>query len=219
MAEPLPGAGANSAAESSTRVVRVAAESLSRLMGLAGESLVQARQLRPFVDSPWSALKRRRKTPVIDTLRAIEARRGDGTDAAIHGRTACRGPSAEADRCVEKNWAGMLEAFDDFARRGEDLAGRLHHEVLTSRMRPMSEGIRGFPRMVREMAREPGQAGPVRGQGAKPPAWIATSSTSSKPRINHLIRNALDHAIEPPDGAAKIAGKGPDRRGAPGSAP
>src|SRR5262249_38697831 len=39
----------------------------------------------------------------------------------------------------------------------EELSSRLHHEVLASRMRPLADGIRGFPRLVRDMAREVGK--------------------------------------------------------------
>ena len=49
--DPAPLPASPAIPEATGRVVRVSAESLSRLMGLAGESLVQARQLRPFVDA------------------------------------------------------------------------------------------------------------------------------------------------------------------------
>src|SRR6185312_15169733 len=80
----------------------------------------------------------------------------------------------------------------------EDLAGRLHHEVLASRMRPMSEGVRGFPRMVREVSRELGKKVrfEVKGEGTGVDRDILDKLEAP---LNHLIRNALDHAIEPPD--------------------
>ena len=190
-------------AEAPGRVVRVSAESLSRLMGLAGESLVQARQLRPFVDA-LAGLKRRQNT-LIDSLRALEGRQSVAMDSAIVQELLTRA-RAEADRCAEE-LGRDVEAFDDYARRGEDLAGRLHHEVLTSRMRPMSEGVRGFPRMIREIARELGKQVrfEVRGESTGVDRDILERLEAP---LNHLIRNALDHAIEPPDDR-KLAGKEP----------
>ncbi len=198
---PAPPAGP--AAEPAGRVVRVAAESLSRLMGLAGESLVQARQLRPFVDA-LTGLKRRQEA-LLDSLRSLEERRASGADAAVQGELLARA-RADADRCAEA-LTRDVESFDDYSRRGEDLAGRLHHEVLASRMRPMSEGVRAFPRMVREMGKELGKQVrfEVRGENTGVDRDILDKLEAP---LNHLIRNALDHAIEPPEDR-KAAGKGP----------
>ena len=189
--------------ESPGRVVRVAAESLSRLMGLAGESLVQARQLRPFVEALVSL--RARQGALIEALQAVEERRTSGSSAesAGVGELLARA-RAEAGRCIDE-LTRKVEAFDDYARRGEDLAGRLHHEVLASRMRPMSEGVRGFPRMVREVARDLGKKVrfEVRGESTGVDRDILDKLEAP---LNHLIRNALDHAIEPP-GERSAAGK------------
>jgi two-component system sensor histidine kinase and response regulator WspE len=178
--------------EASGRVVRVSAESLSRLMGLAGESLVQSRQLRPFVDALVSL--RSRQAAVIESLQAIEERRSLGVVGLEEQLNRAR---AEATRCIE-GLNRQAEAFDDYARRGEDLAGRLHHEVLASRMRPMSEGVRGFPRMVREVARDLGKKVrfDVKGENTGVDRDILDKLEAP---LNHLIRNALDHAIELPE--------------------
>jgi two-component system sensor histidine kinase and response regulator WspE len=185
--------------EAPGRVVRVSAESLSRLMGLAGESLVQARQLRPFVDALVNL--RSRQASVIETLQAIEERRasGSGNLEELLGRA-----RAEAIRCIE-GLNREAEAFDDYARRGEDLAGRLHHEVLASRMRPMSEGVRGFPRLVREISRDLGKKVRFEVKGENTGVDRDILDKLDAP-LNHLIRNALDHAIESPDDRL-IAGK------------
>ena len=48
----------------------------------------------------------------------------------------------------------IIEAFEGFARRNEDLSERLHREVIFSRMRPLVDGIHGFPRLVRDVSRQ-----------------------------------------------------------------
>jgi two-component system, chemotaxis family, sensor histidine kinase and response regulator WspE len=190
--QPVPA----SSPESPGRVVRVAAESLSRLMGLAGESLVQARQLRPFVDALVTL--RSRQAALIETLQAVEDRRtsGSAAESAGMGELLARA-RAEAGRCIDE-LNRKAEAFDDYARRGEDLAGRLHHEVLASRMRPMSEGVRGFPRMVREVSRDLGKKVRFEVKGENTGVDRDILDKLEAP-LNHLIRNALDHAIEPPE--------------------
>jgi len=189
--------------EASGRVVRVSAESLSRMMALAGESLVQARQLRPFVDA-LTVLKRR-QVAVSEALRTLETRRDTASEISgpsellLHARS-------EVDRSGEA-LTQNIEAFDEFTRRSEDLAGRLHHEVIASRMRPISEGVRGFPRMIREVARDLGKQVrfEVRGESTGVDRDILDKLDAP---LNHLIRNALDHAIEIPDDRRK-AGKDP----------
>ena len=201
VAEPSP--AASTAPEGPVRVVRVSAESLSRLMGLAGESLVQARQLRPFVDALVAL--RGRQAALIETLQAVEDRRTSGSSAesAGVGELLARA-RAEAGRCIDA-LNREAEVFDDYARRGEDLAGRLHHEVLASRMRPLSEGVRGFPRMVREVSRQLGKKVRFEVKGETTGVDRDILEKLEAP-LNHLIRNALDHAIEPPD-ERTLAGK------------
>jgi len=191
------------ALDTAVRVVRVSAESLSRMMALAGESLVQARQLRPFVDTLTAI--RRDQAALAETLRTIESRQaslGSGsnpTELIVRARDQ-----------VERSGAALtrnIDAFDDFTRRSEDLAGRLHHEVIASRMRPIAEGVRGFPRLVREVARDLGKQirFEVRGEATGVDRDILDKLEAP---LNHLIRNALDHAIELPE-VRQAAGKNP----------
>jgi two-component system sensor histidine kinase and response regulator WspE len=62
----------------------------------------------------------------------------------------------------------------------------------------MSEGVRGFPRMVREVSRDLGKKVKfeVRGETTGVDRDILDKLEAP---LNHLIRNALDHAIETPD--------------------
>ena len=180
--------------DSTGRVVRVSADSLSRMMALAGESLVQSRQLRPFVDA-LTAIKRAHSA-LAETLRTIESQHGTSFDPSTLNELTIRA-RAEVDRSDEA-LTRNIEAFDDFTRRSEDLAGRLHHEVIASRMRPISEGVRGFPRMIREVARDLGKQVrfEVRGEATGVDRDILDKLEAP---LNHLIRNALDHAIELPE--------------------
>ena len=203
---PQP-SGSRAGAEGADRVVRVTAESLTRLMSLAGESLVQTRRFRPFLDD-LLALKRR-QTGLLELLQDLENRVSAG-DAADGDRAVERAVLArardEAARCQQK-LSTTLDAVEEFARNGEDVSGRLHHEVLASRMRPLADGVRGFPRLVRDVAREMG----------KQARFVVVGESTGVDRdildgldapLNHLIRNALDHGVETPD-ERRAAGKDP----------
>jgi two-component system, chemotaxis family, sensor histidine kinase and response regulator WspE len=181
--------------ESTDRVVRVSAESLSRLVALAGESLVESRQLRPFVDAMVHL--RGRQVDLCDRLSAIEERLKTGAHAL---------PAAElenlarAHREAEECLGGLtkqVEEFEAFSRRNEDLSGRLHHEVIKSRMRPLDDGIKGFPRLVRDVARQLGKQVRFEVQGDQTGVDRDILDKLEAP-LSHLIRNSLDHGLEPP---------------------
>ena len=174
----------------------MAADSLTHLMGLAGESLVEARRLRPFVDS-MLALKRG-QTALCENLQAIENRLSAEHDSAIDRNLAALSSARqEATRCRQM-LNDKLEEFEDFARRIEDLSGRLHHEVIASRVRPLSEGVRSFPRLVRDVARQLGKKVQFEVRGGKTGVDRDILEKLESP-LTHLIRNALDHGIETPE--------------------
>ncbi len=196
------------------RVVRVTAESLSRLMGLAGEALVQSHRLRPLVDSLWRL--RGRHIGLLEDLQTLEHRldgngnnKGDGlgdTRARLSavGQEWLAKAKARATEDLQ-SLGETVEAIEVFARVSEDLSSRLHHEVLASRMRPLADGIRGFPRLVRDLARELGKQARFEVDGEATGVDRDILDRLEAP-LNHLIRNAMDHGIESPEDR-RAAGK------------
>jgi len=185
------------------RVVRVSADSLTRLVGLAGESLVETRQLRPFVDGLLTL--RGQQVQQCDALAALDDRLQAG-DLVVP-------PVLAAGVAVARERADQLlavlsrhvEDFESFARRNEDLSNRLHHEVIVSRMRPLADGIRGFPRLVRDVSRTLGKQVRLDVRGEQTGVDRDILDKLEAP-LSHLIRNALDHGIEPA-AAREAAGK------------
>ena len=186
-------------------MVRVSADSLTRLVGLAGESLVEARQLRPFVDSLLAL--RTTQARLCDTIAALDERidRGSLDDAAL--RDGVRHILREQATAVLAGLTRRCEEFESFASRTEDLSSRLHHEVLASRMRPLADGIRGFPRLVRDVSRSLGKQVRLEVRGEQTGVDRDILEKLEAP-LSHLIRNALDHGIEQSD-RRKAAGKPP----------
>ncbi|MFM7109394.1 MAG: hybrid sensor histidine kinase/response regulator, partial [Planctomycetaceae bacterium] len=198
-------AGPQARGGTTDRVVRVSAESLTRLVGLAGESLVEARQLRPFVD----ALVQLRGTgmDLCDRLASIEERLGAaGLEVPAPLAALLAGTRQRADASLAR-LADLAEDFEGFSRRNEDLSNRLHHEVLVSRMRPLADGIRGFPRLVRDLARTLGKQVRLEVRGEQTGVDRDILDKLEAP-LSHLIRNALDHGLETP-AERQAAGKDP----------
>ncbi len=202
---PAPAPSAARAVEQADRVVRVSADSLTRLVGLAGESLVETRQLRPFVDSLLTL--RAAQVDLCDTIAATEERfKADDVSVPPPLLGLLARARERADACLA-SLMKQVEDFESFARRNEDLSGRLHHEVIVSRMRPLADGIRGFPRLVRDVARTLGKQvrWEVRGEQTGVDRDILDKLEAP---LSHLIRNALDHGLEPP-AEREAAGKPP----------
>ena len=187
------------------RVVRVTAESLTRLMSLAGEALVQTHRLPPVVDSLWRL--KGRQTGLLEALQHLEDRlSSQGFALPAAERELLANSKAQAAQDLQR-LGEAVEAIEEFARVSEDVSSRLHHEVLASRMRPLADGVRGFPRLVRDLARELGKQARFEVIGETTGVDRDILDRLEAP-LNHLIRNALDHGLEMPDDR-RAAGKSP----------
>ena len=194
---------AKPAPEKADRVVRVTADSLTRLLALAGESLVESRQFRPFV----GALRqlKQAQTGLGDDLRALEQRLQDPGEGSLQtARELVARVTNQAAKC-QAQLTERIRELDDYAHRNEDLAGRLHHEIVASRMRPLADGVKAFPRMVRDVARQLGKQVQFEIRGENTGVDRDVLEKLEAP-LNHLLRNSLDHGIELPE-ERQAAGK------------
>jgi two-component system sensor histidine kinase and response regulator WspE len=174
-------------------VVRVTAQSLNRLMGLAGESLVQARWLQPFSTALLKLKKHQdHLAGLLDNL-AQTLSAGDRTDQ-LDGLVA--EARRQAGQCRQV-LAERMGEFEDHAAQAEDLNTRLYREVIVSRMRPFADGAHGFPRLVRDMARQLDKQVRLEVDGEATEVDRDILEKLEAP-LTHLLRNAIDHGIEPP---------------------
>lgn len=191
-------------------------------MGLAGECLVEARSLFPFLDR-LNAIRREQLalSKAMGTLREALA----GHIGGSAGQAACAAhlPAAPAenipleadqpDMCATV-LAAVEEAeeaiasirgslgehtrnFDTYTRRMELLSDKLYNEVIASQMRPFSDGLYGFPRMIRDLARDTGKKVDFAVQGESTPVDRTILEKLEAP-LTHILRNAVDHGLETP---------------------
>jgi two-component system chemotaxis sensor kinase CheA len=90
------------------------------------------------------------------------------------------------------------------------LAGELQAEIIQARMTPVWQVFDRFPRLVRDVARQLGKRIDFRVEGKEIELDRAILDEIGDP-IVHLLRNAVDHGIEPPE-EREAAGKRPDGR-------
>ena len=78
------------------------------------------------------------------------------------------------------------------------LSATLQSEILQARMVPVWQVLDRFPRMVRDLARQVGREVAFRVEGKEIELDRAILDEIADPLV-HLVRNAVDHGIEPPE--------------------
>lgn len=188
--KPSAASGKHSGPDS---VVRVSAENLNRLMGLAAETLVETGQLGQFRDT---LLRLKEAQSELNAKADAAEDVLDALDLKPEQRVAFAHVRQLAQRNLDLV-REQLEHFDAFSRRNTLLSDRLYREVLLSRMRPFADGVQGFPRLVRDLARSLGKQIKFEIEGKETPVDRDILEKLDAP-LNHILRNACDHAIEPP---------------------
>ena len=171
--------------------VRVSSESLNRLVGLAGEVQVESRWLHPFSEALLQI--KHRQAELISLLDRLNENL-DANGSIEYSKTLASEIQSKANRCRHQ-FSERLVELDEYERRTHSLGNRLHEEVITSRMRPFSDVTRGFPRMIRDVARQLGKQVDFRVDGLATKVDRDILDRIEAP-LNHLLRNALDHGIE-----------------------
>jgi two-component system sensor histidine kinase and response regulator WspE len=186
------------------RTIRISAENISRLMGLAGEMLIESRWLPTFADRLHRLTAHHNELLLmVDKLTTDRDSRkvsklGEERLRELRNKIeACSNLAAENNMIVEAH-----------ARHSTDISHRLYQEAIASRMVPFANGVKGFPRLVRNLARELDKKARIEIVGSKTPVDRDILEKIESP-LNHLIRNALDHGIEKPAARVK-SGKPPE---------
>lgn len=180
--------------ESKDRTVRVTAAKIERLMGLAGEVVVSARWLPSYSESLLTLKKTHRELfAVLEKLREL-TRHEHQSEAVRNLVLSAREKAKDANATL----AARLNQLEMYNSTSATLSDRLYHEVIGIRMRPFSDGIRGFPRMVRDLARELGKKVQLDIIGKATEVDRDILEKLDAP-LTHLLRNAVDHGVEFPD--------------------
>ncbi len=172
--------------------MRVNAENMNHLMALVGECLVHAQSVKSVYQSLLTLKKdiAELEKPLQLSLESQVKNTEGLQDAGIQ-------ESLLRVAGIQQTVSQDIVRFERFSRRMEHLAHRLYNEVISSRMVPFSDGLHGFSRMVRDLARETGEQVNFEIAGAAPPVDRDILERLEAP-LSHLIRNAIDHGMETP---------------------
>lgn len=174
--------------------VRVSAQYLTRVMGLAAESLVETGRLDPFSDS--LARVKDNQEHLIGSLSALEqVIPQGGIGEAAH--TMLRDLRQQEVENLDEIRV-LREQMYVYSSRNYILSDQLYQEVLAGRMRPLSDVLKGFPRMIRDLSHSLGKEIEWECLG-EDTAVDRDSLEKLEAPLTHLVRNACDHGIESPE--------------------
>jgi len=97
----------------------------------------------------------------------------------------------------------LVETMNEIASHLGQVAGDLQEQIMKARMLPVAQVFNRFPRMVRDLAQKLGKEVDFIVEGHETELDRNIIEVIGDPLI-HLIRNALDHGIEPPEERARL---------------
>ncbi|WP_160106770.1 hybrid sensor histidine kinase/response regulator [Pseudomonas izuensis] len=187
--------------ENGERVLRVTAERLNSLLDLSSKSLVETLRLKPHL----AAMQRLKRTQ-SNGLRALENLNVHLKDHALS--LEAREALDDARRLLAESQQMLVEKnaeLDEFAWQASQRAQVLYDTALACRMRPFADVLTGQVRMVRDLGRSLGKQVRLEIEGEKTQVDRDVLEKLEAP-LTHLLRNAVDHGIEPPE-QRLLAGK------------
>jgi two-component system chemotaxis sensor kinase CheA len=98
---------------------------------------------------------------------------------------------------VAARWVGQDPEIDDVAIQISRLSADLQNEIIQARMTPVWQVFDRFPRLVRDVARQLDKQVSFRVEGKEIELDREILDELGDPLV-HLLRNAVDHGIEPP---------------------
>ncbi|WP_435011403.1 hybrid sensor histidine kinase/response regulator [Tundrisphaera lichenicola] len=213
---PAPSPAAPSESSAGSAIVRVPAEKLDALLTHSGELLVARRRvgsrgddlevIRDFLGR-WRADWRNVEKPLAALLG-----RADDSDRAILPRrvaSTLRRTGEHLGR-LERDLERLASAMGGDRSQLDRASGLLEEEVRRARMLPFAEACQGLDRTVRDVARAVGKQVElvIEGGGVEIDRSILEGL---KDPLRHLVHNAVDHGIEPPERRVEV-GKPPQAR-------
>lgn len=205
--EPAPPIGSDAPrqnkrmTEGGERVLRVTAERLNSLLDLSSKSLVETQRLKPYLAS-----LQRLKRIQSNSLRALDAL--DGQLKSLDLNLEAQEALADTRRLLSEAQALLAEKnaeLDEFGWQAGQRAQVLYDTALACRMRPFADVLAGQVRMVRDLGRSLGKQVRLEIEGEKTQVDRDVLEKLEAP-LTHLLRNAVDHGIEPPEQRV-LAGK------------
>lgn len=181
------------------KFITVYSENLNKILGLSGELLIQTKLLKPYINKLLSIKK--------DFLQITSYK--DFIEQQLFDYSLSKEIKEKFDESsilldkVLSSIIDYIQNFENFSRRVEITADKLYSEAINTRMKPFSEGINGFQRMVRDLSKKLNKKVNlvIKGENTRVDKDVLEKLESS---LSHLVSNAIDHGIETPEERVKL---------------
>lgn len=171
--------------------VRVSTSHLNRLFGIASEAQMESRRLQPYANSLLQIKKQQIELiSLMDSLREhmIDM---EPNESASETMNAAHEKAGICRDLLSKR----LTELENIDRRSNNISHRLNNEIIKIRMRPFSDGTKGFSRLVRDVSRSLNKEIDLKIKGLNTQVDRDILEKLQAP-LNHMLRNAIDHGIE-----------------------
>lgn len=174
--------------------LRILPQSLTDLLALSGEVMVEARSMKNFS---------KMLLDLKDTVREFESS-FEAMDYELRSQEhmSYMRPLQESSKMwldsASDKIQNFIANFENFSLRLESSTEKLYNKALETRMKPFSEGLHGFERMVRSIAKQLGKQLKLEIIGGNTPIDRDILDKLEAP-LTHLVRNSIDHGVELPD--------------------
>jgi chemotaxis protein histidine kinase CheA/ActR/RegA family two-component response regulator len=219
-AAPADPAAAAALSAASRQTIRVDFDKLDHLLNLVGELVLGRDSLRASIGSLSSLggelstdRQLARRLEIMGGVRHARAAAGaapGGARAALPRPVAAAalGELREELGRVERVLGDIAQELDGSSGRLDSVSAELREAVMRLRMVPVTGVMRKHHRTVRDLANSLGKRARVVLTGEDTELDKLLVEALDEPLL-HLVRNAVDHGIEPPDARA-AAGKPPE---------
>lgn len=175
------------------RTLRVDADRMTKILGMSSELLVESRSLGEFTKS--LLLVKRKHDLLMEKLESLFV--SDANILSLEQEERRRNSIQILDDC-RQILGQKISSLDEFDHKSTNLAKKLYNEIAGSRMRPFLDGVAGFKRMVRDLARTLHKEVKLVIVGEDCPVDRDVLEKLKAP-LNHLLRNSVDHGVESND--------------------
>ena len=189
-----PAAKSSASTSSKSQFVRISSKNINQIIELAAQCLVESR------NQGHSSQQLTSIRLILRTLLASVNKVKDLADTLNLDQSVLMSLVEVSQHATQAHelFTQHLESFEDYIRRNTHLSENLYQESMSSRMRPFSERVEVYPRMIRDIARSIGKKVKldIRGKNTEVDRDVLEKIDAP---ISHILRNALDHGLETPE--------------------
>jgi len=175
------------------KTLQVAIKDLNQIIALSGETYVASKWMNSFTKQLNKLKKLQTELSKLSQKIERQVKNERNSDAILQDLSQMQ----EINQNCQQKMNSFITEINAFAQRNETLSDTLYRTTLVCRMQPFLEGVKEFPRMVRDLARRFNKRVKLLFEGLETQVDRDILSKLNAP-LGHLISNAVVHGLEAP---------------------